>query len=350
MNRGLRAEEAAAERTHRLWIRRASVAVVLGQGLALLVGAVLPRTSSTDRAGLLLGAGLVTLTGVLWFLVVPRALFGAWRVFVASTIAQVVMLVTLGTTGGLRSSYFPYYLLPLLVMIMAGSRDQTFTLGAVAGAGLVGLGFVPESGGADDIVHDLFAVRFLQLITFTLAAAAASQAMGTIGTALAAQTRALGDQARSDPLTGLGNRKALLEEFPRLLAATARRGAPLSVVALDIDGLKAVNDRSGHAAGDRLLSQFADRLRHCLRGQDLAVRAGGDEFILLLPDTDAAGARRLVDRIRGSASLGAPDVRFSEGIATSSPGSTADWLLAVADDALYAHKARRDDPHQTEAG
>lgn len=345
---GLRVEEAASEATRRLWVRRASIIVVLSQGLALLIGALLPTTAPADRNGLLFGAGLVAISGVLWFVFMPRGLFDSWRVFVASTIAQVVMLVTLWTTGGLRSFYFPYYLLPLLVMVMAGSWEQSLALGAVAGAGLVGL-FFAQNGGADGTVPDLFAVRSLQLIMFTLAATAASRAMEAIRTALAAQTRALADQARSDPLTGLGNRKALMEDLARLLAAADRRGTPLSVVALDLDGLKAVNDRHGHLAGDRLLSHFAGLLRQCLRGQDLAVRAGGDEFMLLLPDTDAAGARRLVERIQGAASVAGPDVRFSAGIATSSAGATVDWLLALADDALYTQKSARRDPHQVES-
>ena len=345
---GLRLEEAASEATRRVWVRRASIIVVLSQGLALLIGALLPTTAPADRNGLLLGAGLVTTSGVLWFVFMPRNLFDSWRVFVASTIAQMVMLVTLGTTGGLGSVYFPYYLLPLFVMVMAGRWEQTVALGAVAGAGLVGL-FFAQTGRADGTVPDLFAVRSLQLITFTLAATAASGAMGAIRAALAAQTRVLADQARTDPLTGLGNRKALVDDFARLLAAAHRRRAPLSVVALDLDGLKAVNDRSGHAAGDQLLRHFAGLLRECLRGQDLAVRAGGDEFMLLLPDTDAAGARRLVERIQGAVSVVSPDVHFSSGIATSSVGASVDWLLALADDALYAQKSARRDPHQVES-
>ena len=334
-------EEAAADSIRRLWIRRASVSVVLCQGLAFAIGAALPTTPAMDRAGLVVGAALVGLTGLVWFFFLPRDLFGPWRVFIASVIAQIVLLVTLTMTGGLESRYFPYYLLPSLVMIMAGSLEQTLALGAVAVAGLIELALVSRDHGTAESVPDLFAIRLLQVGAFSLAATASSRAMGAIRDALTAQARALADRARTDPLTGLANRQVLVEGFTRLLAAADRRGTPVSVVALDLDGLKAVNDRHGHAAGDRLLVHFAGLVRACMRGADLAVRAGGDEFILLLPDTDAAGAHRLIQRLRDASIAGGPDVRFSAGVATSSPDATVDWLLALADDALYAEKAAR---------
>ena len=338
-----RSEEAAAESIRRLWIRRASVIVVLSQGLAFSIGAILPTTPDIDRTGLIVGAALVGLTGLAWFFFLPRDLFGPWRVFIASVIAQIVLLVTLTMTGGLGSHYFPYYLLPSLVMIMAGSREQTLALGTLAVAGLIELAFVSRDLGSGESVPDLLAIRLLQVGAFSLAATASSRAMGAIRDALAAQTRSLAERARTDSLTGLANRQALVEGFARMLAAANRRGAPMSVVALDLDGLKALNDRHGHAAGDRLLVHFADLIRSCVRGADLAVRAGGDEFILLLPDTDRPGANRLVQRLQDASTAGGPDVRFSAGIATSSPEATVDWLLALADDALYAAKAMRSD-------
>ena len=333
-----RAHQVVSEGTNRLWVRRASMIVVLGQGLALLASALLPTTSASDRGGLLIGAGVAGVSGALWFLLVPRGLFGSWRVFVAAAIALSAMLAMLAMTGGLRSLYFPYYLMPLLVMIMAGNRGKTITLGGLAWAGLVGLALLsPESTA--DVVAGAFALRTIELLAFTFAAAAASRAMGAVWLALSEQTRMIAEQARTDPLTGLGNRVALEEDLPRLRAAARRRKAPLSLVAIDIDGLKDVNDRSGHAAGDQLLAHFADVLRKTARGQDLAVRTGGDEFALLLPDTDASGAGRLIERIRESAELASPPVRFSGGIAVLEGDATLDQMMAIADTALYAEKA-----------
>lgn len=336
-------EEVAAESIRRLWIRRASVIVVLSQGLAFAIGAILPTTPDMDRTGLIVGAALVGLTGLVWFFFLPRDLFGPWRVFIASVIAQIVLLVALTMTGGLGSHYFPYYLLPSLVMVMAGSGEQTLALGGLAVAGLIELALVSRDLGGPESVPDLLAIRLLQVGAFSLAATASSRAMGAIRDGLAAQTRALAERARTDPLTGLANRQVLVDGFARMLSTANRRGVPVSVVALDLDGMKAVNDRHGHAAGDRLLVHFANLVRSCGRGADLAVRAGGDEFILLLPDTDRAGALRVVQRLRDAAIASGPDVRFSAGVATSSPEATVEWLLALADDALYAAKATRSD-------
>ena len=88
-----------------------------------------------------------------------------------------------------------------------------------------------------------------------------------------------------------------------------------------------------------VLARFAEVLRKTARGQDLAVRTGGDEFALLLPDTDAAGASRLVERIREAAELATPPVRFSGGVAVLEGDATLDQMMANADAALYAEKA-----------
>ena len=337
------AESTTTEATYRLWIRRAGEVVVGCQALAFVVGALLPTTPAADRAGLLFGAGLVLITGALWFLVIPHNAFGEDRVFVACAIAQVVLVAVLIATSGVRSFYFPYYLLPLLVIVMAGSPAQTLTLGSFAALGLVALVLTDPGGPAQLDVIDLFTVRLLQVVAFSIAAGAASRATGAIRRALAARVDALGDLARSDPLTGLGNRQRLYEDLTRLLAAAARTGKPMSVVAIDLDGVKAINDRGGHAAGDRVLVDFARTLREQLRGQDVAIRSGGDEFALLLPETDQMGVSRTLERIRDGVAAASGDsaIGFSAGSVTSSIGASPEWLLAIADDALYTQKANR---------
>ena len=113
---------------------------------------------------------------------------------------------------------------------------------------------------------------------------------------------ALTQQARSDPLTGLANRRAFDERVADEVARAQRRAQPVALVLLDVDRLKPVNDTRGHAAGDALLQAVAALLRDQARTIDLAARIGGDEFALLLPETDHAGAVTLVQRLTDAAS------------------------------------------------
>lgn len=158
-------------------------------------------------------------------------------------------------------------------------------------------------------------------------------------------------QAFEDGLTGLLNRQALERMLPRELAAAERQGRPLALVMIDLDLLKPINDTWGHAAGDRALQGVAGAITASLRQSDLAFRLGGDEFMLLLPATDEAGARTVVGRVRemlaeaagqrdttARPGLEGKDVTFSAGIAASSPGESAADLIERADRAMYRAK------------
>lgn len=158
-------------------------------------------------------------------------------------------------------------------------------------------------------------------------------------------------QAYEDGLTGLLNRQALERMLPRELAAAERQGRPLTLVMIDLDLLKPINDTWGHAAGDRALQEVAAAIAGSLRQSDLAFRLGGDEFMLLLPDTDEAGARTVVARVRemlakaagqraasSRPGLQGKDITFSAGIAPSKPAMTAADLIERADRAMYRAK------------
>jgi diguanylate cyclase (GGDEF)-like protein len=142
----------------------------------------------------------------------------------------------------------------------------------------------------------------------------------------------------TDPLTGLGNRRRM-EVVLKHGVAAAQRGGLLSMVMLDIDDFKEINDRDGHPAGDAVLRLVADTLREHLRGSDVAVRYGGDEFLLVLPDTCAAGAEALVERIRAHLPGG---VRVSAGATEYDPSiQSPEELIAAADRELYRDKRQR---------
>jgi diguanylate cyclase (GGDEF)-like protein len=141
--------------------------------------------------------------------------------------------------------------------------------------------------------------------------------------------------ATTDPLTGLVNRRAWEAETSRVLSHAARTGEPMTVAILDLDQFKEVNDRSGHEAGDRLLRELTARWSGELRLADLLGRYGGDEFVLCLPGTDAAGTAEILARLDASHPF-----RWSVGTATAVDGDTVSTMLARADAALYEHKRR----------
>jgi len=155
--------------------------------------------------------------------------------------------------------------------------------------------------------------------------------------------------ALTDPLTGLGNRLLLVDRLRRSIAAldgAAGQAGHVAVIAVDLDGLKRVNDTYGHATGDDLLRETARRLRSVVRDLDLVARLGGDEFVLLCSELDVAGAARLAERI--VAEISSPYLLTggvtawsgaSVGVTvTDDPRADVDRLLAQADRALYAAK------------
>ena len=111
---------------------------------------------------------------------------------------------------------------------------------------------------------------------------------------------ALRDAARTDELTGLATRRHLDEHLAMAAAMARRLGRPFSVVLLDVDRTRRINDEHGHLAGDEVLTHVARRLASALRSEDIAGRWGGDEFLVVLPHTPVDGAWRLADRIRGT--------------------------------------------------
>jgi diguanylate cyclase (GGDEF)-like protein len=155
-------------------------------------------------------------------------------------------------------------------------------------------------------------------------------------------------QALIDGLTGIANRRQLEDAFAHEIARADRLGAPLALVLADLDDFKSVNDRHGHAVGDDVLREFASVLRATVREADLAGRWGGEEFVLLLPGTDAAGGVQLAERVRTSlhersfsGRRGAVvAVTCSFGVAQHRSGGGDRQLFAAADRALYEAKRR----------
>jgi len=153
--------------------------------------------------------------------------------------------------------------------------------------------------------------------------------------------------AVTDPLTGVSNRRRLQEDLEREYARAQRYGRPLACLMLDIDHFKRVNDTYGHQAGDRVLVLLADVLRETLRSTDMAGRFGGEEFMVLAPETSLSNAVIVAERLRqrvseksSMAGCGIPHITVSIGVATTEhPASTdPEALVHLADQALYAAK------------
>jgi diguanylate cyclase (GGDEF)-like protein len=157
----------------------------------------------------------------------------------------------------------------------------------------------------------------------------------------------LAQLAVTDPLTGLHNRRSLYSQLEREFERSKRYKRPLSLLMMDIDHFKSINDSYGHQTGDRVLRLVADVLRATVRSADVAGRFGGEEFMILAPETGAETVGLLGERIRSTvhaASVGAgegvPQVTISIGIATTQLlfATTYEELIHLADDALYRAK------------
>jgi diguanylate cyclase (GGDEF)-like protein len=153
-------------------------------------------------------------------------------------------------------------------------------------------------------------------------------------------------EARRDPLTRLGNRREVDDRWPVLVAHCRASGAPLAVAMLDLDRFKQINDRFGHAIGDDVLVAMARLLRENTRSADIGARVGGEEFLLVLPDTDSQGALEICERLRQRVAT-YPWNDLAEGLSVTlsiglacSPPYDPDELTARADAALYDAKTQ----------
>src|SRR3954470_36244 len=189
-----------------------------------------------------------------------------------------------------------------------------------------------RSGVQDYLVEPLADGEVLTRV----AAAARTKALQQELVAQGARLEAL---LREDGLTGLSNRRAILTQLGGMVSAARRHGHPLSIAICDLDHFKRINDSRGHKAGDAVLVAAAHAMGAHLRAEDQLGRLGGEEFLVLLPDTDAAAAHHVASKLRAEvAGAGGPvPVTVSIGVATWD-GEAPEDLLHRADEALYAAK------------
>ena len=197
---------------------------------------------------------------------------------------------------------------------------------------------------ADTILASAWlSVLSLEAFLMTIATAFILLAMSKERTELRHKTAAM-----IDPLTGLLNRRAFLQDAEALLQQQIQRDRPIGVLLIDLDHFKSINDRFGHAAGDKVLQIFAKTTRTNLRQTDLVGRLGGEEFTVVLADASVDNAYLVADRLRKAFAAGAATVDGQPLNATASigvsvivdPSQDLAHLITLADQALYLAKAR----------
>jgi len=262
-----------------------------------------------------------------------------WLLTLEVALHAVLAVAALGWSSG-----FQYYLVPLVPFVMFNDRLPTAAAtitSALVFAVFLGLRALAPEGALDTVVarsqsYANIAIPFLALglisMYFRLASTSAERRMEKI--------------AETDALTGLLNRRRMSERLAEEQARCAQPGAaPFALIIADVDHFKQINDTHGHPAGDRVLRAVAQLLSDGLRGRDVAARWGGEEFLMLLPETTLEGARDVADRLRASAeqvlrersALGRA-VTLTFGVAAFAPGASVEACLKAADDAMYEGK------------
>jgi diguanylate cyclase (GGDEF)-like protein len=252
---------------------------------------------------------------------------------VAATVvnAQVLIGIGIALSGGPLSPTISVLLLPIVTLPARFSPR-----GVYAGLGVTVAVLLLSTVAVDP-------VAFAHDPTFVIIALACCGGLAAFSETLMRAEMQQRSDAVLDPLTGLLNRKALAGRFEELAQQAALTGAPVSLIAGDLDHFKHVNDEHGHARGDAVLKDVAYLLRKSLRSFELVYRLGGEEFLIVLPGVALAEGRAIAERVRAGieeARPGGLDVTISLGVAAAQSDLAFEPLFRAADAALYEAKRR----------
>jgi diguanylate cyclase (GGDEF)-like protein len=263
-----------------------------------------------------------------------------WKLAVETGMMIVFITWVLVYTGRLSSPLVNLYLLVVITSSLTLGRGATIIAMAIIGGCYVWLGYPAKHNSPFPSLGAEFIAQFAPLLL-----------VAYITTMLSADTRRAMAHVKAlseiDELTGTLNRRAFIAMAARTHSQAKRFGRKFSIIMIDSDSLKTVNDAHGHDAGDELLKIMVRKVQDELRQTDMLSRYGGDEFVVLLPDTDSEGARLTAERIR--ASIAATSLRLrsvavsisaSMGVSTyPDDGTDFDHVLDAADSAMYASKS-----------
>jgi diguanylate cyclase (GGDEF)-like protein len=316
-------------------VRIVSWVFILATSTIVAMTGLWPATQPAIFA-LLATAGLFVL--VVHDLLPPRSL-GSAKFVVEGSVAITFATLLVLLTGGNDSPFF--FTFPLIVggAALVVSPRVTFALAAVASLAYI---FAISSPGTTPLPPVVVAKVGINLTALVL--------LAYVAMVIAREQRRARDAAirlsTIDPLTGLFNRTFFFAAVDREIARSARSNRGFCVLMMDLDELKANNDRHGHFFGDRVLGGVGEVIRSGVRKIDTAARYGGDEFVVLLPETDPTGAYVLAEKVRiGVTELDIPvsgtrlEASISVGVVSyPDDGRTSDELLISADQAMYASK------------
>lgn len=320
---------------------RVSGVLYICGGILLLVSLLLPHPEADPRP--LYGIAAMALSGGLFMFRYAERLV-PWMIHGVLGSASVLVSLAVLASGVPVSVYSTMFVWVVIVAACFMTiRELALQTGWLLGVyGLV-LMLIQESGPFSSITQWV-------LTGFTLVVAGGATSWLVAGRRTAEQglhreirareklQRELEHMANHDPLTGVGNRRRLEYYLNSELDRARETGAPLCLVALDLNGFKQFNDVEGHAAGDRLLKAAASAWNAVLRADDLMIRMGGDEFLVVLPNCPFEVSERIAVRLRAAVPL---DQTCSTGISCWDGAESAEALLARADEAMYGSKNRR---------
>ena len=316
-----------AQASARLLIGRIGAVLFLIGGLTMVLTLLAPSAGRPSAAAFV-PVGLACFGFAAYLAFSPRT--PDWALLATPPLGTLLVTAIMSIEGTTSGTPF-FYLWPMLVSAyFFQRRDVLLNFALVCASFGVALAFwVPVDDGS--------LIMFLDTVT---AMGVVAALVFMLKTQVGRLVTGLHKASTTDPLTGVLNRGAFQERLDRALAAPDQH--PLVLALLDLDHFKAVNDRYGHPAGDRALRRFCEIVQAEARLDDALGRLGGEEFGLLLPGTDLAGAHAFADRLRATVAretaVGEVGLTVSIGLCESIPGTTSEELLRSADVALYSAK------------